>query len=60
MRPCEFILFFYVNLLQGRVVSFQVQKVIKDGSHQGKYTHSGGQSEAKLQLCSSYLAVEEL
>ena len=32
----------------------------KDGGHQSKKIHSGGQSEAKLQLCGSYLAVEEL
>ena len=60
MGTCAFIFFFYANLLRGRVVSFRGQKVIKDGGHQGKKTHSGGQSEAKLQFCGSYLAVEEL
>ena len=61
MRPCAFIFFFYANLLRCRVVSFRGQKVRKDGGHQGKKkTHSGGQSEAKLQFCGSYLAVEEL
>ena len=33
MRPCEFMIFLYANLLRGRVVS---EKVIKDGGHQGK------------------------
>ena len=60
MRPCAFIFCFCANLLWGRVVSFQGQKVRKDGGHQGKNNHSGGQSEAKLQFCGSYLAVEEL
>ena len=36
MRPCEFMIFLYANLLRGRVVSFRGEKVIKDGGHQGK------------------------
>ena len=36
MRPCAFIFFFCANLLLGRVVNFQGQKVRKDGGHQGK------------------------
>ena len=34
--------------------------MIKDGGHQGKYMHAGGQSEAHLQFCGSHFAVEEL
>ena len=33
---CIYVFFFYANLLGVRVVSFQGQKMIKDGSHQGK------------------------
>ena len=36
MRPCAFMIFWYANLLRGRVVSFRGEKVIKDGGHQGK------------------------
>ena len=34
--------------------------MFEDAGHQGKSMCSGGQSEAKLQLCGSHLAVGEL
>ena len=41
--------FFLCKFAWGRVVSFQGQKVRKDGGTKVKKNHSGGQSEAKLQ-----------
>ena len=36
MSSCAFMIFLYAYLLQGRVVSFRGENVIKDGGHQGE------------------------